>query len=184
MKKAALLVGMAIAMLTAPASASATEWLHEGAPLEEAQGVALTGQITVANSVGSFACEIHLLATLSPGSTGSVYDEELTTNTCVGFGGYSTCKVTSDNHLKLPLPVHIVSKSIFTLVGFKYFFHLKCPGINDIDLEVEVPEIGLVPDDPEAISELSFSESGESNHGAVTVYGNLGISPAGTYGVG
>lgn len=186
---AGLVLAIAIAVLSGPASASASVWLHEGKPLSEAKEFSLRGGEVIQVPAGAFLCNAEATMTTEGGSTAEItaYDVEL--NSCSSLlGEFNGCEVTAATVEGLPWDVTVNSVDLTVgKVGISYSFDEACP-IHKV--ETGFPGVTLTLEEPQAIRNFNFSQEGvgkvDGEEGWLIDSGILQLPEEefGTYGIG
>jgi hypothetical protein len=186
---AALVVAVAIAALAGPASASASVWLHDGEPLNEAKELSLRGGEVIQVPAGAFLCNAEATMATEGGSTAQITAYNVELSSCSGLlGEFNGCEVTAATVENLPWDVTVNSVDLTAEeVGISYSFDEACP-IHKV--ETAFPEVTLTLEEPEAIRNFNFSQEGvgkaDGEEGWLIDSGILQLPEEefGTYGIG
>jgi hypothetical protein len=150
---------LVLAALAAPASASASEWLHEGKSLKEKVEFPLTGGEFLELSEGasgSLLCNSSATMTTEGGSSALMTAYSIEKASCFGLSGeLEGCTVTSAAAKGLSWGLTTTSENdlIAEKVGFEWSFNEGC-SIHKI--EVSFPETTVEPEKPSAIRFFHF----------------------------
>src|SRR4051794_9904748 len=186
---AGLVAVVAVALFVGPASASASVWLHDGEPLNEAKELSLRGGEVIQVPAGAFLCNAEATMTTEGGSTAQITAYSVELSSCGGLlGEFNGCEVTAATVANLPWEVTVNSADLTAEeVGISYSFDEACP-IHQV--ETSFPEVTLTLEEPEAIRNFNFSQEGvgkvDGGEGWLIDSGVLQLPEEefGTYGIG
>ncbi len=176
---AAVAVGIAVTMLAAVSSASASVWKHEGANIAKPVKFKVTGEELLETGTGGMTCEIQATVVTEGGSVGEVTWFE-TTGCAGGFGDLAGCSAVASLALGLPWDVHVNTSTLaITKWRVRREFDAGC-AVSELDKTIA--SVFVLPDVPAAISELEII----GKTGTYSIVGLLGVAApnAGTYGIG
>lgn len=182
------LAALSAVALAAPGTAAANGWTEEGVPITESEEVDFYGLLTFSTELGSIGCATTVETTLQPGGTGSVDSFDIDFNYCSGGGLIASCLPTSSmlSPEELPWSFDAVGNSQIGVGGLK----LRTVFGKGCLIKELLFKGGLVafPDDPLAISSITFDEESgslETNYEGVmaTASGTLEATPASVYGI-
>ncbi len=173
MKRKILLLCTAAALaaaFAAPSNASALMNYYKGKPIEKPIPVELGGSLNFITMSGGFDCVAKI--TMETGTTDAKVTElHLTTLSCVGTGGWSTCKVTGDTKTNLPWTTDTTSSG-YTITNMSIDYKLECL-LGKITLSVE--ELQATADNTKAIKVLTLSGTGVAGGLAAEVTGEFEV---------
>ena len=187
--KILVLAGMVLTTVSAvaPAAALAT-WLKHHNAITQDEKLEFTGRAGFELApLDSYDCDVHVSTTLKAGTTtGTVDTYEVTTDTCIGKGGFAKCTLLSDEALGLPWTMHVESTGgagrdiAITDVTLKSTYGgagCQVPSSN-----VHFPKVTAKPNNQATIGSVALS--GGDTADVVRAYGTLQAVPANTFGLG
>lgn len=195
LKKVCLLALLALAVLAVPASALASEWLHEGKPITSHTEFEVSGSEFIQVAGGVANCEVHATVTTEGGATGKVTSYSLTN--CAGvFEELAGCEVAESNAVGLPWAVDVNEENL-TVTGVRLHLEFKSGCKAATNVETTAPELIWSPYAEEGfpnrseIALFEFQTEGGVAHvdGKESTFGNFGSvqlpkAEYGTYGIG
>lgn len=162
-KKKALLAAacavVAVAATVLPASASASVWQKEGAPLKEKVEFALTGGEVIEVGGGVMFCNNSATMTTEGGSSAQITAFDVAEASCMGVAGnLEGCNVTTATPKGLPWSVTVNTADLTAKeVGVTYSLNEAC-AVHKI--EVSFANLTLTPEEPSAIRFFHFNQEG------------------------
>lgn len=185
----ALTAVIVVAALALPAAADTSVWLHEGEPLAESVQLTPAGGEVIEFGGSVLVCQSAATITTAGGSTAQVTGYSVDKGSCEGVAGQlEGCTVTAATATGLPWSVAVNTADLTVEeAGVDYSFNEACP-IDEI--ETDLAELTLTPDEPGAISLFFFSQEGvadvDGKETPIGYFGSLNLPEEefGTYGIG
>lgn len=185
----ALTAAIVVAALALPAAANTSVWLHESEPLAESVELAPTGGEVIEFGGSVLVCQSSATIATEGGSSAQITAYSVDKASCEGVAGeLESCTVTAATATGLPWNVALNTADL-TAEGASvdYSFNEACP-IEEI--ETNLAELTLTPDEPSAIGLFFFSQEGvadvDGNETPIGYFGSLNLpeEELGTYGIG
>ncbi len=195
-KKPVVLIALLAAVFVVPVPATAS-WQFEEAPIP-GQTFEVHGQSRFQGLVGGIECTVQAHVALEPGTTtakaGQFEVKGLSTEKCKGLGGMGGCQVHGVTYSALPLTLHTTETTPATLAittgNVEYTTTgLFCPFAS---ATVTAGTVTATPDNPNAMKTVTLSgsltgdlttKSEVVDKEAVTLAGDLKVTPEGIYGI-
>jgi len=203
--KIMLLLALSSAALAVPTMASASiwtkegvqtpfneypAWSDEGAPLDEATSISLSGTFKFSSAVaGGIQCTLSTSGTLTPVLYGQITSASISAPSCTTSGPLATCKVDSTSMGSLPWDSTATEKSgvkSISVTGVSITYKLVSAKGGACGVTPEVTLTGgftATPDNSLAMTTLTPSGTMKVGSSNVTMSGSLGVTPSGKLGI-